>query len=208
VVRTWLFVENIGANYEGVVAARRECFREHGLTPETHFIASTGIEGTGAEPRAKVMLDAHAIAGMQPGQITFLAAPDHLSPTHVYGVTFERGTQVAYRDRTHVLISGTASIDPQGRMLHAGDVSRQLDRALENVDALLREAGATLRDLGVLIAYIRDPSDQAIVREQLRACCGAAPCEVVVAAICRPGWLVEVEGVAIRGAARPELPAF
>ncbi|MEI6297364.1 MAG: Rid family hydrolase, partial [bacterium] len=124
------------------------------------------------------------------------------------GVTFERGTTVAYRDRTHVVISGTASIDPRGEILHAGDVSRQLDRALENVSALLHGAGATLRDMGVLIAYVRNPGDQATVHEQLRERCGPVPIEVVVAAICRPGWLVEVEGMATISASRPDLPAF
>ena len=207
-IRTWLFVQNIDANYEDVTAARRECFRKHGLTADTHFIASTGIEGTGADPRALVTLDAYAIAGVQANQIKFLAAPDHLGPTHVYGVTFERGTAVAYRDRTHVIISGTASIDPQGQILHAGDVSPQLDRALENVSALLRGAGATLRDMGVLIAYVRNPADQALVHERLRQRCGPVPIEVVVASICRPGWLVEVEGMAVIGTSRPELPAF
>jgi enamine deaminase RidA (YjgF/YER057c/UK114 family) len=200
VIRTWLFVRNITANYEAVVTARREFFREHGLTADTHFIASTGIEGAGADPCADVVLDAHAVAGLRPGQIRFLAAPDHLGPTHVYGVTFERGTTVAYRDRTQVIISGTASIDPQGRILHAGDVSRQLDRAVENVEALLRQAGATLEDLGVLIAYVRDPADQALVCDRLRQRCGNVPIEVVVAAVCRTGWLVEIEGLATTGA--------
>jgi len=207
-VRTWLFVQDIGANYEGVVVARRDYFREHGLTPETHFIASTGIEGGGTDVRAKVTLDAHAVAGLQPQQVSYLSAPDHLSPTHVYGVTFERGTRIAYRDRTHVIISGTASIDACGKILHPGDVARQLERALDNVDALLRQAGATSCDLAVLIAYVRDPADAALVRSQLQQRCGMVPVEVVVAAICRPRWLVEVEGVAVTAAARMELPAF
>ena len=39
-------------------------------------------------------MDAYAIGGVESAQIEFLAAPDHLSPTHTYGVTFERGTSV------------------------------------------------------------------------------------------------------------------
>ena len=42
-------IENIDGNYKGVVEARREFFAEHGLTPDTHFIASTGIEGASAD---------------------------------------------------------------------------------------------------------------------------------------------------------------
>ncbi|HEX2947980.1 MAG TPA: translation initiation inhibitor, partial [Armatimonadota bacterium] len=111
VVRTWLFVQNVDANYHGVVVARREFFTEQGLTSETHYIASTGIAGTSADVTAKVLMDAYAIAGVRPEQIQYLEALDNLCPTHVYGVTFERGVAVAYRDRKHIMISGTASID-------------------------------------------------------------------------------------------------
>jgi enamine deaminase RidA (YjgF/YER057c/UK114 family) len=208
VLRTWLFVRNIDANYAGVVAARREFFTQRGLTPQTHFIASTGIEGTGVNPAAAVTLDAYTIQGVRPRQITFLAAPDHLGPTHVYGVTFERGVAIAYRDRRHILISGTASIDPQGQIVHPGDVERQVDRTLANITALLRAAGAELRDMGVFVAYVRNPGDCAFVLQRMREHCGAAPIEVLVAPICRPGWLVEVEGMAIVPASQPDLPTF
>jgi len=208
VIRTWLFIRDIDADYEAFAASRRMLFREHGLTPSTHYIASTGIAGSGPDPRAAVTLDAYALAGVRPEQIEFLTAPDHMCPTHVYGVTFERGTAVAYRDRRHIFISGTASIDATGRLLHAGDLSRQLERALENVSALLRNAGTDLSTLAMLIAYVRNQRDQAPVLQQLRARCGNLPLEVVVAPICRPAWLVELEGIAITPTARPELPAF
>jgi len=35
-----------------------------------------------------------------------------------------------------------------------------------------------------------------------------APVQVVVAPVCRPGWLVEVEGLAIIPASNPDLPPF
>jgi enamine deaminase RidA (YjgF/YER057c/UK114 family) len=208
VIRTWFFVQNIDANYQGFVVARREFFVERGLTPDTHFIASTGIEGTHVDVAAKVTMDVHAISGVRPEQIKFLTASDHLSPTYVYGLTFERGTSVAYRDRKHVIISGTASIDHQGKILHHGDISRQLDRTIENVEALLKQAGATLKDMCVLIVYVRDPSDHAMAWRRMRKRFGEAPIAVVVAPVCRPGWLIEVEGKAIVPASNPELPAF
>lgn len=208
VMRTWLFVRDIDANYQGLVAARREFFAEHGLTADTHFIASSGIGGSNADPAAIVTLDAYAISGVQPEQIRFLAAPDHLSPTYVYGVTFERGTSIAYRDRKHVIISGTASIDHQGKILYPGDVSRQLDRTFENIEALLKHAGATLNDMSAFIVYIRDPSDCATARQQMRDRFGQAPIAVLVAPVCRPGWLIEVEGTAVVPESNPELPPF
>ncbi len=207
-VRTWVFVRDIDHHYAEMVAARRAFFAEHGLTPETHFIASTGIEGRGEHAGVRVMLDAYAVGGLRPEQVAFLRAPDHLSPTHVYGATFERGTAIAYADRKQIFISGTASIDPRGEVLHTGDVARQLDRTLENIDALLARAGATPADVNVLIAYVRDPADLSAVERHVRARCGNMPLMVVTAAVCRPTWLVEIECQAVVPENRTDLPAL
>jgi len=208
VLRTWFFVRDIDTDYSGLVAARGEFFAQHGLTPDTHFIASTGIEGASADPTAKIAMDAYAVSGVRPGQIEYLKAPDHLGPTHTYGVTFERGTSVAYRDRKHVIISGTASIGPEGRVLYPKDFSRQLDRTVENIEALLAQAGAGLEDLCIIIAYVRDPNDRTSAWRQLLGYFGDAPLEVVAAPVCRPGWLIEIEGQAIVPDHNPGLPPF
>ena len=208
VLRTWFFVQNLDSNYQGLVTSRREYFAEHGLTAATHFIASTGIEGTSSQIAAKVMMDAYAISGVRPEQIRYISAPDHLCPTHHYGVTFERGTSVTYRDRKHIFISGTASIDNTGTILHPGDIRRQLDRTLENVAALLRQAGATLADVGMFLVYARDPSDIALLQQLMAERCGDAPIQVVQAAVCRPGWLVEIECMATVDDDNPGLPPF
>lgn len=208
VIRTWFFVQNVDANYQGLVEARRDVFSQCGLTPDTHFIASTGIEGTSADLDAIVTMDAYAIAGVRPEQIRFLSAPDHLSPTYVYGVTFERGVSVAYQDRKHIYISGTASIDSEGEIVHPGDVLRQLDHTLLNVEALLQEAGAALQDVCMFIVYVRDPSDLDAARQVMAQRFGTAPMQVVVAPVCRPGWLIEIECQAIVPASDLELPVF
>lgn len=208
VLRTWLFLRDIDVDYTAMSDARRELFAHHGLTPETHYIASTGIAGQGPVPDIAVTLDAYALAGVRPEQIAYIRSLAHLSSTDLYGVTFERATAIDYRDRRHVLVSGTASIDARGRLLHTGDVGRQIDRTFENIAALLTQAGATLSDLGVLIAYIRDPSDADRVRADIRRRCGDVPLLVVTGAVCRPGWLVEIEGQALVPATSAHLPHF
>jgi enamine deaminase RidA (YjgF/YER057c/UK114 family) len=208
-LRTWFFVQNIDADYQGLVKARREFFATRGLTADTHFIASTGVGGAHADVASQVALDAYAVSGLTPGQVRFLAAPDHLSPTHIYGVTFERGTAVSYRDRRQVILSGTASIDREGRIMHPGDVLRQLDRTLENMQALLAQAGAGLADMGVFIVYLRDlGGDHDVVQREMQARFGKAPMIIVAGAVCRPGWLIEIEGLAVVPADNPALPAF
>jgi len=207
-IRTWIFVRDIDSDYAAMVAARREFFATRGLTPKTHFIASSGIEGAHANPSAKVALDAYAIGGLQPDQIEFLSAPDHLSPTYRYGVTFERGTSVAYRDRKHVILSGTASIDREGRIVYPGNMVRQLERTLENMSALLHSAGATIRDMGYFIVYVREAADAESARRLMLERYPETPTVIVTGPVCRPGWLIEVEGTAVIPASNPVLPPF
>lgn len=207
-IRTWFFVQNVDLNYGGLVKARREIFTEHGLTADTHYVSSTGIEGAHRDVAARVLMDAYAVSKVRNEQISFLTALDNLSPTHIYGVTFERGTAVSYRDRKHAFISGTASIDRDGKIVHPGDVSRQLDRTLENMQALLEDAGGGLRDVASFLVYLRDPSDHETTWKRMRALFGETPLEVLVAPVCRPGWLIEIEGRAIISHSDPDLPDF
>ena len=208
VIRTWWTVRDIDADYQALVAARKAVFENHGLTKQTHYIASTGIAGAHQEPTAKLSLDTYAIGGLTPGQVEHLSAPDHLGPTYRYGVTFERATSVSYADRKHVFISGTASIDPTGAIVHPGDVGRQFDRALGNVAALLASADAGLADLAIMVVYLRDPADGPRIDGMLRQKFPDLPMVLVHAPVCRPGWLVEVEGIACVSAYNPEFPDF
>ncbi len=207
-VRTWIFVRDVDVNYGGVVVGRREYFNGIGLTPSTHFIASTGIEGRSSDFRDLVEMDAYSIKGLREGQKRYLQAPDHLSPTALYGVTFERGTAVTYGDRRHIFISGTASIDSKGQVLYPGDVSAQTGRLLENVAALLSEADAGLENIVMAIVYLRDPADYPLVKKVIGETCPSLPALFVLGPVCRPAWLVEMECMAIIPAGNPSFPAY
>jgi len=197
VLRTWLFVHDVDNQYAAMVAERRTLFGEEGLTPGTHYLVSTGIEGRWARPDCLVVLDAWAMPGLGAEQLRYLDALDHLNRTSDYGVTFERAARLEHGDRAHLLLSGTASIDALGQVVHPGDVLRQTERTLENIRALLATGGASLDDMAEMTVYLRDPADAAAVRERLDAVSPALPYLMVHAPVCRPGWLIEIEGIAI-----------
>lgn len=207
-LRTWFYVKDVDFNYDGFVKGRNEVFTKCNLTPRTHYIASTGIQGSYEDINTLVMMDAYAIKGIRPEQVRHLQALDHLSHTHVYGVAFERASSIAYRDRKHIIISGTASIDSNGEVVHDGDVLGQLDRTLENIEALLAQEAATLHDMQHFIVYLRNTSDADVVLDSLRKRLGDRPFLVVTGPVCRPSWLVEIEGIAIVPNADDSLPAF
>jgi enamine deaminase RidA (YjgF/YER057c/UK114 family) len=197
-IRTWLFVNDIDLNYGGVVRARNQVFFTQGLTPNTHFIASTGIAGRQQDPNVLAQMDNYAVKGISQEQVHYLYAPTHLNRTSDYGVSFERGTYVDYGDRRHVFISGTASIDNKGRIVHPKDVVQQTHRMWENVETLLAEAGCSYDEVGVMVVYLRDPSDYAVVSKLYEERFPDKPYVIVLAPVCRPGWLIETECMAIK----------
>lgn len=207
-IRTWFFVQNVDVNYMGVVKARNEVFATQDLTKNTHFIASTGIAGRHANPKVFVQMDAYAVEGLKPEQIHYLYASTHLNPTYEYGVSFERGTYVDYGDRRQVFISGTASINNKGEIVHPGDVCKQTKRMWENVETLLKEADCTFDHVQHLLVYLRDISDYTVVSEMFEKCFPHIPKVFLLAPVCRSGWLVEMECMAVKSHKDNRLPVY
>ena len=207
-IRTWFFVQNVDVNYVGMVKARNEVFVTQNLTSETHFIASTGIAGRHADPKVLVLMDTYAVDGLQKGQMHYLYARTHLNPTYEYGVSFERGTYIDYGDRRQVFISGTASINNKGEIMHPGDVRKQTVRMWENVETLLAEADCTYEHVGHLIVYLRDIADYTVVKEMFDERFPDKPKVFLLAPVCRPGWLVEMECMAVKSISDERYAAY
>ena len=199
-VRTWFFVRDVDTQYGGLVKSRRECFVEQGLTPETHYIASTGIGGTPSDPKALVQLDSYAMTGFEPEQQRYLYGLSHLNRTIEYGVTFERATLMQYGDRNHVYISGTASINNKGEVMHVGNVQQQTLRMWENVETLLNEGGMSYDDVMQIIVYLRDSADYEMVKRMFEQKFPHIPTVFTLAPVCRPTWLIEMECMAVKKA--------
>lgn len=70
-------------------------------------------------------------------------------------------------------------------------------RMWENCDALLKEAGATLDHMAQILVYLRDTADYTTVKEMFDKRFPETPKVILLAPVCRPGWLIEMEGIAI-----------
>lgn len=207
-IRTWFFVRDVDTQYKGLVVARWENFTQHGLTPETHYIASTGIGGTPSNPQSIIQLGCYALGGFEPEQQRYLHAATHLNRTSDYGVTFERGTLLQFGDRDHAIISGTASINNKGEVMYVGDIEKQTHRMLENVTMLLKEADMTMDDVAQVVIYLRDAADYETVSCMFREKFPEIPAAFVLAPVCRTSWLIEMECIAIHPANHPEYRNF
>jgi enamine deaminase RidA (YjgF/YER057c/UK114 family) len=90
------------------------------------------------------------------------------------------------------------------RSVGAGDVEAQAEQAMRNVDTLLREAGSELADIVKVVIYLVDPRYREIVYRVIgKWLKGVHPVStgIVVSALARPEWLVEIDVTAVRPAA-------
>jgi enamine deaminase RidA (YjgF/YER057c/UK114 family) len=81
-----------------------------------------------------------------------------------------------------------------------GDAEAQAERVMENIDTLLREAGSALDQIVKVTVYLVDASHRGpVYRVFGRWLKGVHPAStgVVVSALARPEWLVEVDAIAV-----------
>ena len=127
-----------------------------------------------------------------------------LNEAYDYGSAFSRGMRIDLNGFTILLISGTASIDDQGRTVHAGDLRAQTRRTFDNITALLAAEGATWRDIVRTTCYLRDierdyeafnqERTNFYKEQQLDPLPASTGIQVI---LCRPDLLVEIEAIAI-----------
>ncbi|MBI4859900.1 MAG: hypothetical protein HY815_06510, partial [Candidatus Riflebacteria bacterium] len=191
VARTWIFVDDIDTNYGMLNEVRTRFFREQGLQ---RLPASTGIQGTPYPSRLLCCMDLVAYRG-GPGLEMEPMCAETLNEAPVYGSMFSRGMRLSTSDYTMLYVSGTASIDTEGRTVHVGDSARQTRRMFVNIRNLLTAQGATLHDVVSATSYLKDPGFYQEFRRIARdeGLLDSTPNNIVHGPVCRPDWLVEVE---------------
>ncbi len=81
-----------------------------------------------------------------------------------------------------------------------GDVEAQAEQAMTNIDRLLREAGSELGHIVKVVVYLVDARyREPVYRVMGRWLKGVHPVStgVVVSALARPEWLVEIDATAV-----------
>ncbi|WP_405694925.1 RidA family protein [Streptomyces coelicoflavus] len=117
------------------------------------------------------------------------------------GMGFNQGEVVSGHSRT-LYISGQTAMSKEGRPEHDGDMAAQLALAVDNVEAVLAEAGMTLSSLVRLNVYTTDVDllfqHYGVLAGRLGAA-GVAPTTTMlgVTRLAIPGQTVELEGTAV-----------
>ena len=118
--------------------------------------------------------------------------------------SFSRGMRIDLNGLSVLLISGTASIDEDGRSVHIGDFRAQLRRTYQNITGLLESEGCTWRDIVRTSCYLRDiDRDYEAFNEERTKFFheqGLDPLPAstgIQAHLCRPELLIEIEAIAM-----------
>jgi len=110
------------------------------------------------------------------------------------------------RGGTTVYLAGQVSSDASGKLVGEGDFEAQVEQVFRNLKLAVEAAGGTMADIVKLNTYLVAEVDQAEV-PKLRAIRGRylnaekppASMLVVVSRLAQPGWLIEIEAVAVIG---------
>ncbi len=196
VVRTWIYLPRIDAHYDALNAIRDDFFRAQGVR---RIPASTGIQGLASPRGCEALLDLDAVFP-DPGVDAATMHTPSMNEALSYGSSFSRGLLLRTPGSTTAHVSGTASIDQDGRVVHVGDARGQARRMLDNVSSLLEDSGLGWSDAARATVYLKDcaylADFDAAWRE--RGLPADLPLTVSRADICRPEWLCEIEVTACR----------
>jgi enamine deaminase RidA (YjgF/YER057c/UK114 family) len=100
-----------------------------------------------------------------------------------------------------VYIRGQVAQDlDTGENVGVGDLQAQTDKAMSNIKLLLQEAGGTLEDIVKVVVYLTDIRfREPVYRAMGTWLKGVYPVStgVVVTALARPEWLVEIDATAV-----------
>jgi enamine deaminase RidA (YjgF/YER057c/UK114 family) len=230
VVRTWFYVGGITAP-EGQTERYKEFNRARAgfyqnlrfccsvplpIIPQGIYPASTGIGMEGSEISVGCLAletesaDTLVLPLENPQQTPAYAYHPKYSPE---SPKFSRAKSLVQGGHITTWISGTASV-VRSESRHLGDIEKQTQQTLDNIEQLLapenfafhgiRGGGATLRDLAKVRVYVKRVEDFAACRAICEQRLGNVPSIYVVADICRPELLVEIEGLAFSRYAPPQ----
>jgi len=142
----------------------------------------------------------------QPIRKKAVSAPETLNEAYDYPrpSSFSRALRLDIKGVTIVLISGTASVDEDGKTVHVGDFRAQCWRTYQNITGLLEAEGATWKDVVRTTCYLRDIERDYEAFNEIRTQFfmeqGLNPLPAstgIQAILCRPDLLVEIEAIAI-----------
>jgi enamine deaminase RidA (YjgF/YER057c/UK114 family) len=192
VMRTWFFLDDILSWYGHFNVVRNEFYRS-GKVSRNLIPASTGISGKNRAGSA-LTVSAWAAQSISPAmQLREVSSPLQC-PAPKYGSGFSRAVEFLSPDHRRMLVSGTASINPDGTSGRDGDIAGQIELTMDVIGQMLASRDMSFTDVTRCTAYLKQP---AYATAMAKWCSDQGlhsfPIVMAEASVCRDELLVEVE---------------
>jgi enamine deaminase RidA (YjgF/YER057c/UK114 family) len=132
-------------------------------------------------------------------QITHLNPPTmHNNPAFTQAVVVEGDARTIY-------IGGQNAVSPDGQIVGEGDIAAQAEQVLQNLGTVLSAAGANLHDIikwTISIVQGQDPRPAFALFQHAWGPDASPPAisVITVAGLANPGFLLEIDAIAVIGA--------
>lgn len=195
VPRTWIWLKDILSWYDEFNLIRNSFFDERGLISKSEMNKMPASTGIGINPGSGAICGMDLVAVIDSGNsIEYLDAGGNQNSALRYGSAFSRATRVETPTGTTVFVSGTASIDTNGKTTNIGDAAKQIEATISNVQAVLQEWQYRDEDVVQATAYCKTVEIERLFRRQWSDL--AWPNLTVIADVCRDDLLFEMEATA------------
>ena len=115
-----------------------------------------------------------------------------------YGSAFSRGAVIKNCDLSIIQLSGTASIDEQGKTIFIDDPEKQIRCTFEKIAALLSQEQITLQDLCSACVFVKNAEYEALFKQIAKEYnLEDWPAITMVADVCRDDLLFEIDAEGI-----------
>ena len=157
VIRTWFYLDELLSWYDEFNEARIQAYAgvkfRGGLSPASTGISGRNPAGTALVAGAWAVQPLHADARVEEIQSPLQC------PAAAYGSLFSRAMELSSLHERRLLISGTASIAPEGQTLWPGDLRRQIDLTMQVIGSILTSRGFAFADITRATAYFKHRAD-------------------------------------------------
>ena len=196
VPRTWMWLGDILTWYDSFNQIRNDFFAERGLITEKEIQPLPASTGIGLLPLNNGNCAMDLIAVIEPSKsIKYLPSTGRQYCAFEYGSAFSRASVAITPGAETAYVSGTASIDLDGRTTNIDDPLGQINDTVLNVRSVLKDVNCQDDDIFQAIAYCKTPEVEKVfnsLKTDLNW-----PFLTVVCDICRPELLFEIEATAM-----------
>lgn len=196
VPRTWMWLGDILSWYDKFNQVRNDFFAQQGIIDTENNKSLPASTGIGLMPANGSACAMDLVAVMEPSNsIKYLHATGKQQSAFEYGSAFSRATEVTTPGGKTIHVSGTASIDINGATTNIGNPIGQIEKTIENVQAVLTDTNCRDSNVVQVVAYCKTAEIEKMFLDIKSSL--SWPCLTTICDICRDDLLFEIEAVAL-----------